>query len=181
MNLAEKVRRIAEAKTAAQIYRYDNNYLNTFQKHEVEIWYQFPWTIRHLVFCICLICFVYFKWSLFVVFGITIFSDIVSGLINWNTNLVMFRLRFYEIFTKLILWIITLLTMAVLIFKGHYFLSALALFSISGFSTLVSPFMWIYANFSKKYEMNPKYVYFKLFYNKTFPFENIEAKIEEED
>jgi len=178
-NLTENknnIRREIARKTAnyaeANVYALDNPYLNKDEKLEVEMWYQLPGDVMIHTFFVIAILSVFYGFSWKYIIGIPIVVNIVVGIINlffYNKRVV------YSLYlTVLHSWVLYLAgfgTAAFLFFKGSYILAIIALLAPFGIFAFAEPHLFFYSILARKYQMHPKYAFFKREYNYTFPFE----------
>jgi len=156
----------------ANTYILNNPFLNQSEKLEVELWFQFPSTALFITFCICVICNVFYPLSLIIIIALPIIVDYILGVINWHFKLKRFlKIFFLTIGHKYVLWILTLFIIVILIYYKYYIYSVVVFVGKLGLSTLVSPSLWTYTIWSRKYKMHTKYAYFKRWYGFEFPFE----------
>jgi len=160
--IKDYIERESDRYATANTYFLDNIFLNRSEKVEVELWFQFPSTTLLITFCLCVIYNIFYHVSLTMIIAIPLFIDYTLGVINWHFNLKnTLRLFYLTIGHKYILWILTLVTIASLIYFKYYIYAAVVLLGKLGLFTLVSPSLWTYALWSRKYKMHAKYAYFK--------------------
>jgi len=160
--------RFAQANT----YILNNTFLTRTEKLEVELWFQFPSTILFITFCSCVLYHIFFPLSLIVIIGLPLIVDYNLGVINWHFKLKrILNIFFLTIGHKYVLWVITLITIATLIYNGYYIYSIIVLIGKLGLFTFISPSLWTYTLWARKYKMHTKYAYFKRWYGNEFPFE----------
>jgi hypothetical protein len=171
--LKDYIERESERFATANCYLLDNTYLTKSEKLEVELWFQFPDKILFLSFCFCTLYFTFSSMPIKLLIFLPLMLDIIIGLINWSVNLKRFLKYFYlTIGHNFVLWGITIATCGILIYFGHYILAIITLIAKIGLFALISPSLCVYTILSKRYGMHAKWVYFKKFYNRKFPFEN---------
>lgn len=78
---------------------------------------------------------------------------------------------FFTLGHNFTIWALTLATLGILIYHKLYAYSAIVFLSKIGLLSLISPSMYLYTILSKKYNMHAKWVFFKRFYGREFPFE----------
>jgi len=172
-NIREEIARKAAARAEANVYSLNNSYLTPEEKQEVELWIQLPGNVMLYAFVITAIWSVVVEplsWSLII--GIPLGVNVIVGLLNWyfyKKNLV------YKLYlTFLHSWILYLVgfgAAAFLFFKGAIVLAIISLVAPFGLLALVEPSIYFYSILAKKYQMHPKFAFFKKEYGREFPFE----------
>jgi hypothetical protein len=81
------------------------------------------------------------------------------------------KLLFIRIFHSIILHAIAIATCIFLIIHGSHVFAALAIIVRFGVLSFLEPHLFFYSLLSRKYNMHPKYVFFKRYYHYEFPFE----------
>lgn len=168
----ENIHEMAAKHAEATVYTLNNEYLDSFAKQEVEMWYQFPSHITtYLLLCMAILSTSY-EISWVYILGIPLVINAIVGIVNWNLFNNGFRLRLYRtIFRPLIMWLIVLSAAAYLLYHSLYVYATLLVVANLGVISIIEPHMWIYSQLSLKYHMHPKYSYIKRKYGYRFPFE----------
>ncbi len=169
----KKATRFAEANT----YLLDNVYLNQLQKNEVELWFQLPWIASYTTFCACLIYHSFYSLPIKTIILLPLSIDILLGIVNWYSYFARLNKAFFlSIGHNFFQWIISLSTIGILIYNDLYSLAVIVFIGKLGLLALFSPSIILYTRFAKKYNMHPKYAFFKKYYDYIFPFEKLEAE-----
>ncbi len=155
-------------------YTLGNTYLSQAEKTEVEFWFQFPGNSGLITILICLVYSAYSPLSWYWIVGIPLIVNCFFGIINWFAYSKKFLLWVYlSIFHNFVLWVLTFIAIILLIINGAYVKALLAFFLKLFLVALMEPHMFIYSFLSRKYQMHPKYAFFKRLYAYEFPFEAV--------
>lgn len=170
---------IARSRAEANIYSFNNPYLDPAEKLEVELWYQLPGNIMLWVFAITAIYSVYnpLPWS--EIIGIPLLANVVVGIWNWYFYKKDFVYKLY--LTILHSWVLYLLgfgTAAFLFYKGAIALAIISLIAPFGLLAFAELHLYFYPILAEKYRMHPKYAFFKKEYGRTFPFDPFEKDLD---
>jgi hypothetical protein len=168
----EQIHRRAAAHAEATVYTLGNTYLSNSERMEVELWFQFPGNIGLIAILICLVYSAYFPLSWYWIVGIPLIANCCSGIVNWFAYSKRFLHWVYlSILHNFVLWVLTIAAVILLTISGAYFKALLAFFLKLFLSVLIEPHILIYSFLSRKYQMHPKYAFFKRLYGRDFPFE----------
>ncbi|MDP3303613.1 MAG: hypothetical protein Q8S46_05625 [Methylotenera sp.] len=168
----ENIRLEAARRTEALIYTLNNPYLTAYQKTEVELWFQLPIHIALITFFVCAIYSIYVPLPWYLLLGIPIAVNLVSGAILWATYHQKLVFAFYLTLThNWMLWILTLISASWLAVTGHYKLAIMVILLKLILSAFLGWHIILYTVLARKYHMHPKYSFFKRFYAHKFPFE----------
>lgn len=168
-DIASETARFAEA----QVYRLDNAYLDAAEKQEVELWFQLPIHFGLLAFLISSVYSIYHPLPWYLLVAIPVAANLISGAILWAHYNRRAVFACYIVFAHS--WTLNLLILvaAVWLFvTGHVILGILALFA-KYVSILFGWHIMLYSILSLRHKMNAKFVFFKKFYGRSFPFECI--------
>ncbi|MCX5961579.1 MAG: tetratricopeptide repeat protein [Cyanobacteria bacterium] len=158
----------------AQIYSLNNPYLSAEEKLEVAMWYSLPGNLMIYAFFATAIYSTIHPLNWFYLLGIPLAVNLVSGLINWFVySKALMNILYMIILHGLIMLILIIAGIVFLASKGAYILAIIVLLSFFGLLTPFELHIILYADLSKKYNMNPQYAFFKRFYNFRFPFEEV--------
>lgn len=170
--LRENIRRQAAARAEATVYTLGNTYLSQEQKMEVEHWFQFPGNIGLVTMLACLVYSVYSPLSWYWIIGIPLIANCLFGIANWLVYSRKFLKGVYlSIFHNFVLWMLTIIAIILLVINGAYIKALLAFFLKLFLIAFFEPHMLIYSFLSRKYQMHPKYAFFRRIYGHEFPFE----------
>lgn len=170
--IVEEIHTRAAKKAQASVYSLDNQYLNYYEKQEVEMWFQLPGNFFLLVFWLTSILHVYYGFHWSYIFIVPMITDVVVGIINWYLypkRLILYLYR--SIFHNFVLYAIAIATCIFLILHGSYVFAVLTIIARFGVLTFLEPHLFFYSFLSRNYKMHPKYAFFKRHYNHEFPFE----------
>jgi len=167
------IKRESERWATAKTYRLDNAYLSASEKTEVELWFQFPDKVLFITFCAGIVYSTLCEpVSIKHITVIALLADLVAGILNWFIPAVRARLMFYlSVGHKFTLWAFALTTIGIELYHGHYMRSGLVLLGGIGLFSILSPSLILYTFLARKYGLHAKWVYFKKFYSREFPFE----------
>jgi hypothetical protein len=169
----EYVEKESTRYATAKVYQLDNPYLIESEKIEVELWFQFPGNVLFVALCGTMIYSTFNQLSLKLVIGIPLLIELLVGVLNWRFYLKKtIKTCFFIFGNHIVQWGLTISTIAILTYHGHYWYSAIILAGKFGILIIISPCMWTYTFLSSKYKMHAKWVFFKRFYGYEFPFEN---------
>ena len=163
----------------AQFYSINNPYLNLSQKVEVMCWYCLPGNFMRYTFMGLAIYSVFHPlwWGLFLIAPVLV--NIVISILNWH-----FYYRPISLFlgyTVFYTFIDLAITVAVSVFlwnHGRWLLGIISLLGSFGIFVFLELHILLYGRWSRRYQMNPQYAFFKRFYNMTFPFEENQEKLD---
>lgn len=156
----------------ANVYSLNNPYLNEGEKQEVEMWFQLPGNFMICAFFISAIWSVFKPLSWSYIIGIPIAINIIVGLFNWYFYSKQLIYALYStILHSWILYLAGFSTAAFLFFKGFYILAIVAFLAPFGLFAFAELHLFFYSILARKYQMHPKYAFFKKEYDYTFPFE----------
>jgi hypothetical protein len=166
------IRRESARLAEASVYSMNNNYLDPQEKTEVELWFQLPIHLARLAFLTCAVYSIYRPLPWFILVGVPIGVDLFAGAILWAVYHPKVVFAFYIVFAhNWTLWILTLVAAVWLALSHNYLLAAFVFLAKLVFSVVFGWHMLLYSMLSHRYAMHPKYVFFKKFYGRTFPFE----------
>ncbi|GAB4343128.1 MAG: hypothetical protein Kow0089_18700 [Desulfobulbaceae bacterium] len=176
--LRKRIHKKAAAYAEANVYALGNTYLSQEEQTEVELWFQLPGNVMLYSFVITAI------WSVTVeplhwskIIGIPLAVNVIVGLLNWYFYKKNFVYKFYLTFLhSWILYLVGFVAAAFLFFKGAIVLAIISLLAPFGLLAIAEPHLLLYSILAKKYQMHPKYAFFKRFYGYEFPFEELIKK-----
>jgi hypothetical protein len=163
---------VASNRANATVYSLNNLYLNPQEKQEVELWYQLPGNVMLYAFVITAIYSVFNPLPWKEIIGIPLIVNIIVGFLNWYFYNKKFVYKLY--LTVLHSWILYLVGVGAAIFlflKGAIILAIISLIAPFGLLALIEPSLYLYSIFAQKYNMHPKFAFFKKEYGHQFPFE----------
>ena len=159
-----------------KFYRMDNPYLTFDDKIAVEAWFQAPGDFMLYAFWGMLIYSLYTPVPWYWILGIPMIFSTVLALIFWNLyNRSFFNALKLTLFHNWTTGVLGVLIGALLAYHGQWVWAIVsAVVGIFGFIVL-DWWMIVYTIFAKsRYNMHPKYAFFKKWYGYSFPFENNE-------
>jgi hypothetical protein len=168
----QDIERVASNRANATVYSLNNLYLNPQEKQEVELWYQLPGNVMLYAFVITAIYSVFNPLPWKEIIGIPLIVNIIVGFLNWYFYNKKFVYKLY--LTVLHSWILYLVGVGAAIFlflKGAIILAIISLIAPFGLLALIEPSLYLYSIFAQKYNMHPKFAFFKKEYGHQFPFE----------
>ncbi|MBK7942227.1 MAG: hypothetical protein IPJ87_10215 [Flavobacteriales bacterium] len=157
----------------ARTYRLDNPYLSPSEKTEVELWFQLPGKVLFITFCLGIIySTLYEPISLKRIAALALSADLFVGILNWFVPAARARLLFYlSVGHNFTLWAFGIATIGLELYHGMYMRAGIVLLGKLGLFGMLSPSIILYTILSMKYGLHAKWVYFKKFYSREFPFE----------
>ncbi len=157
------------------VYTANNPYLCAEEKLEVAMWFTVP--SNFTTYCLFGTATYAATNSLswLALFGIPLIVNTFFGLVNWvwySKSLI--KVLYMTLFSRLMLLVARTACFIYLLSKGNYLLAIVVVLLSLGLQPLFEPNIWIIDNyFGRKYDMNPQYAFFKHFYGRKFPFEDI--------
>jgi hypothetical protein len=170
--MRERIHKKAIACAEAQVYSIDNPYLSRADKVEVELWYQFPMHVSLITMLACLVYSSYYPLSWYWIVGIPLIANCIFGILNWANYNRKFLFGIYlSVCHHWSLWLLTLVSIVLMVVNGAYTKAVIAICLQLFLIVFVTPHILIYSILSRRYQMHPKYAFFKRVYGYEFPFE----------
>jgi len=173
MNKINKIKEKVEKNTEANVYNLNNSYLTSDEKIDVESWFQLPGNVMTYIFYIVAIWSTYESLSWLWIIGIPIILNIIIGIFNWYLyNRKIIRILGLTLFHPYVVGFLGIIAGIFLFLKSQILLAVVSVFAGIFSFFFLEVHILLYSLLAGKYHMHPKYVFFKRFYGRKFPFEN---------
>lgn len=168
----QEVARRAHREAERRVYTLDNKYLSQEDKVEVETWFQLPGEAMLLTFLGFAAWSAFHPIPLLWLIGAPLLVNIVLAAVEWWWYPRTFVLTVGMLCSPPVMWLVTIVGVATLALRGRYMFAAIGMLGQVGLLAVIEPHMYLFSVLAdSRYNMHPKYAYFRRFYGRCFPFD----------